>query len=269
MTPKLSCDSKGTTVTGTPIGYFLPHPQTISFSSTFKSPAGATLAGSGCATPPFSHTDLGDNVERWLPSCTILASSIDDRAPAFSSVYDSTVTIVMGGELQFTASTGSGGGSFGTYRYFIGLGTGGVPLTQHNISIDKIGGTTPEGNQLISINRLTRASDGADLLGLQNKINSLEPDILESSVRVEALLNQFRDVNTNEAFPSARIFECLDSTCNTNRAVSSSQRLVQISSTSDIFRGNVQVPQGAIAGHYAVEVTSPDRNTKSIKRFHG
>ncbi len=265
MTPKISCDNKAQSTTGGATGYFLPHPQVISFSSTFKNPNGQSVAGGSCQTPKFSHGDLGDNIERWMPSCTILASTIDDRAPLFSTPYDSEVHIVMGGELKFTATTG-GTGSFGTYQYFIGSGSGGVQIVKHLITIDKDDGTVPTGIQSLSINRLERASDRANLLTSHVKINSLEDDELKSSVRVEALVSGWRDVNLGEAIPSGRIFQCLDTTCNSNRAITGLVRLNQLSS-SDLFIGTLEVPQGAEAGHYAFEVTSPDRSQKASRGF--
>ena len=265
MTPKLSCDNK--VVSGGNIGYFLPNQKTIKYSASFKNPTGSLVYGSACIIPSFSYGDLGDNIERTLPSCTIHASDIDSQAPPFSSKYDSEVQISMAGEidLQQTATTASGATISGAlYKYFIGEKT--TQITTHLITIDKVNAPPVAGIQTISILRLDRASDGVDLLGLQNKINSNDLDPLKATVKTTALLSGFRDSNLQERFPVIKMFECLDSTCNTNRLIGTATDVKRVL-TSDIFEGNIEVPTGASAGHYAMQVTSPDRSQVASRGF--
>jgi hypothetical protein len=253
VVPKLKCDNIGGS--GGVLGYFLPHPQKISFIVQVRSTTGSALNVGTFSTSEFSHGDLGDNIERFFPTVIIPASLIDAKAPNFDSVYDSGVIIAMGGQLNF-ATTFS---STLIYPYFIGQNT--LVRSEHLISVDKVGSTViTQGDQSISILALKRLSDGADLLQSgTNKINSITQNINEATVDVTAFLRNFRDVNLNEDFPNVRILQCLDSSCNTNRLISSQPQLTR-SFNGDSFRGQVQVPLGAQAGQYAVEVFTSDRS---------
>lgn len=259
LTPKIKCDNKFTTSGN--IGYFLPHPQVLTFSVWVQAPNGGSLSVGNFQTPPFSHGDLGDNVERYLPTVKIPASTIEAKAPVSTSKYNSEVTISMGGELTFNAQAGYGI----EYKYFVGQNQ--VQIANHLITIDKTSGTQVSGNQQITITKLWTYVGGYDLLGLQNKINSLDPDPNKSKVDVGASLFEFRNVKTNEAFPTARILECLDTSCNQNRVISNTVTLTQSTTSKDNFRGFIEVPLGAPAGHYAVEVKSADRSQVASRGF--
>ena len=267
VTPKIKCGySGGGGTTGANIGYFLPHPQTISFTVSVKAPNGSGVRIGTFSTTAFSHGDLGNNVERFMPTVTIPASQIDVKAPTFTSKYDSEVNIAMGGQLTFSATTGSGSSTtFGEYLYFIGQNQ--VVTATHLITVDKVDAPATEGEQTINILSVHRQSDRADLLSLQTAINSLTQDNREATLDVFATLRGFQDVNFNEALPKTRILECLDTSCNSNRLISNTVTMFRLSSTSDSFRGFVSVPLGAPAGHYAVEVFSADRTQVSSRGF--
>lgn len=263
LTPKLKCDNKAGS--GGVLGYFLPHPQTLNFLVTTSAPSGSSLNVGTFSTPRFSHGDLGDEVERFFPKVTIPASVIDAKLPPFATVYDSKVFIAMGGQLNFEATGFSGFGLI--YPYFVGLG--GVVGSEHLTSVDKIGGTAVEGNQFISIQTLRRLSDNADLLSGATKINSLTQDVRESSVRVGVILQDFQEVNFNERFPTARIVQCLDTSCNTNRQIVSAMGLTRQVNTlgGDFFLGILEIPRGAEEARYAIEVSSVDRSQTSSRGF--
>lgn len=260
LTPKIKCAQTNNPATSGTLGYFLPHPQQLTYTVTTTSPTGVGITVGTFLSPKFSHGDLGINVERTLSTLTIPASVIDGKLPPYPTVYDSRVGFYMGGQLNFGAT---GFGTAIVYPYF--TGTGGVLSTNHLISVDKIGGQEVEGVQFVRIDFLRRVSDNTDLMSGANKINSLTQDVRESSVRVLANLADFRLTNPNEAFPMSRILQCLDTTCNTNRQIVSSTGMTRQSS-GDSFLNSMEVPRGAEEGQYAVEVKSTDRS-QVAKRF--
>jgi len=263
VTPKIKCDSVSQS-TGGNIGYFLPHPQQIAFVVSTDAPNGSPISIGTFQTTKFSHGDLGDNIERFLPTVIIPASQIDAKAPSFSTRYDSEVGITMGGQLTFGAI--SGGTVFPQeYPYFIGLGRN--VHVNHLVTIDKVDAPPTQGEQTITILSIDRLSDRKSLLSLQTKINSLTDDVREATLDVSAFLRGFQDVNSNEARPTMRILECLDSSCDTNRVVTGSVTLIRQFGDSDTFRAGIQVPQGAVAGSYALEVRSTDRSQIASRGF--